>query len=372
MKTIETLENITFDLNNYSAYLDVWLNGLESELNFWASVIATGRAGDRILDDRKFDLEQYLDKEETSFIDIGSGPFATTGKYTEKTNLIFKAVDPLAYIYKALKLKGKITTGITPEYCMVERLVEKYGENKFDIVHMQNSLDHVFNPLIGIMQILGICKIGGKIILRHIENEAEKENYMGFHQWNLCVENNNFLIWRKEIKYCISKMFEKYIDVSFEKTDGYYFGVVIIKKIDLDLAIYKEFLSQIINLLDEKIFEKLSDFVLKNYNPYPEIKKYAKIIQNRKLYIWGAGGNGMAALTQCYYNEWQIEAFLDSNNSLTEFYGYKVISPHEVLSRIASGEREFIIISSTAYADQITSICKETGLEYGVDFCRFR
>jgi len=253
MKTIETLKNITFDLSDYTTYLDTWLNGIESELAFWANIIATKGGGDYsrywsdiISDTRKFNLEQYLDKEETFFIDIGSGPFASTGKYTEKTNLIFKAVDPLAYIYNALKQNYKITTGITPEYCMVECLVEKYGENKFDIVHMQNSLDHSFNPLIGIMQMLGICKIGGKIILRHAMNEAERENYSGFHQWNLCIENNNFFIWRKEIKYCISKIFGKYIDIALNGANDYC-EVAITKKLDLDLD--KKFQSKIINPL---------------------------------------------------------------------------------------------------------------------------
>jgi len=39
MKTIETLEDITFDLNNYQNYLDTWLNGLESEFIIISSTI---------------------------------------------------------------------------------------------------------------------------------------------------------------------------------------------------------------------------------------------------------------------------------------------------------------------------------------------
>jgi SAM-dependent methyltransferase len=369
MKIIETLEDIIFDLSDYQTYLDTWLNGLESELAFWEHFIATKGVYfgvnwfDLISDTREFNLEQYLDKEETFFIDIGSGPFSSTGKYTKRTNLIFKAVDPLAYIYKVLKRSNNIITGVTPEYCMVERLVEKYGKNKFDIVHMRNSLDHSFNPLIGIMQMLEICKIGGKIILFHATNEAERENYTGFHQWNLCIENDNFFIWRKEIKYCISKIFEKYTDIILKGTNDYC-EVAIIKKIDLDLD--KKLQLEIRNILDEKIFEKLSDFALKNYYPYPEIK-VAKIIQNRKVYIWGAGQNGMAALHLCRYNGWEIEAFLDSNKNLTEYYGYKVIYPHNVLPRITA-TRGFIIISSTKYANEIIQLCEEAGLKYGTDF----
>jgi SAM-dependent methyltransferase len=249
--------------------LNTWLNGIKSELEFWNNVIETKGSEwninwtDLISDERKFKLEKYIDRDEITFIDVGSGPFSSTGKYAQKTNLVFYAVDPLAYIYKTLKLKNKIITGITPEYCMVERLVEKYGTNKFDIVHMRNSLDHSFNPVVGIIQMLGICKLGGKIILQHAKNEAEREDYQGFHQWNLCVENNEFFIWRKEIRYNISKMFKKATDINIEKTNEDWVGVIITKKAGVEVDY--ELQTKIINILDEKVFEKLSNVIVNNF-----------------------------------------------------------------------------------------------------------
>lgn len=72
--------------------------------------------------------------------------------------------------------------------------------NYYDIVHMSNALDHCFDPLEGIYQLLTVVKVGGKIILRHNDNEAEHEKYTGFHQWNLTIVNGEFQIWRKGVR----------------------------------------------------------------------------------------------------------------------------------------------------------------------------
>ena len=35
-------------------------------------------------------------------------------------------------------------------------------------------------------------------MLRHAHNEAERENYSGFHQWNLTLKDGHFIIWNAE------------------------------------------------------------------------------------------------------------------------------------------------------------------------------
>jgi len=116
----------------------------------------------------------------------------------------------------------------------------------------------------------------------------------------------------------------------------------------------------------EALLKKINDNI-RNIIPYENLN--AKNLQNRKLYIWGAGLNGIDALSLCEENEWKVEAFLDSNRNLTEFNGYKVISPQDVLS--GNAKDYFIIISSIrAYAaDEIAHICEQAGLKEGMDFC---
>lgn len=73
-----------------------------------------------------------------------------------------------------------------------------FEEKMFDFVHMSNSLDHSFDAIAGTDELLYICIIGGKIVLRHHANEIE--NYDGLHQWNLSVLNEEkfFLTKRKK------------------------------------------------------------------------------------------------------------------------------------------------------------------------------
>ncbi|GHV46472.1 hypothetical protein AGMMS49546_34540 [Spirochaetia bacterium] len=290
---------LNFDENIYRKYLDAWLNGIDSELVYWEYYIKflnkPGFENWGILNDKQFEFDEYVESPKTVFIDIGSGPFSSVGFRTTKTELEFHAVDPLAFIYKGLKEKYKITTKITPEFGLVEKLTEKYGINKFDIVHMSNALDHSFNPIIGIYQMISLCKIGGKIILQHYENEAEYEKYCGFHQWNLCIVGSDFIIWKPEKKYNITKMFEEYVDSTAyyaegNKTEGKIindksgrkaFKVIMTKKKNIPIGVDNyivpdQNLSS--SILDEKIFEELSKIILQKYF-------YEKNKLKNKIYI---------------------------------------------------------------------------------------
>jgi len=115
----------------------------------------------------------------------------------------------------------------------------------------------------------------------------------------------------------------------------------------------------------ETLLKKINDNI-GNKASYENIN--TKNLYNRKLYIWGAGANGLDALSQCEKNEWKVDAFLDSNRNLTEFNGYKVIFPQDVLSD--SAKDYFIIISSKIYAPEIAQTCKQAGLKEGEDFWR--
>ncbi|MDR3012110.1 MAG: class I SAM-dependent methyltransferase [Chitinispirillales bacterium] len=259
---IESLNEFYFDLSAYEKYLETWLKGIPSEVSHWRRAMVKNWPDfrDRISNERRCNIEQYFDTPETFCIDIGSGPLSTCGSKTDKTKLRIIAVDPLAHSYKILREKLNITAGIAPEYCMVERLTEKFEHNTFDIVHMRNSLDHAFNPIFGIMQMMAICKKGGKIILQHTRNEAEEENYHGFHQWNLNVENNEFIIWRQNDKYNISKILNEHAEIIIEDTAKDWIGVVIIKKNDVEID--KDLQKSLIKILDEKLFERLSGYAV--------------------------------------------------------------------------------------------------------------
>ncbi|QFJ54995.1 hypothetical protein [Pseudobutyrivibrio xylanivorans] len=235
------------NITGYTEYVDKWLSGIEDEIEFWDNYMRTEGGvsfygfNETISPQKKFTLENDIPEnlcgKEIKFIDVGSGPFSRCGLVSEKAKLKATYVDPLAEVYEYLKRANEIDNGITVETCFVELLDKKYTANSFDIVHMSNSLDHCFSAIDGIYQLLYICKVGGKVILRHHENEAENEHYRGLHQWNLSLNNNEktFLIWRKDIKIDVCKLLEDYVDFELypnqRENNGYWvFNKVVMKK----------------------------------------------------------------------------------------------------------------------------------------------
>ena len=187
--------------NDYELYLQKWIHGIHSEIEYWDRYMATKGYGDTdgynkyTAMERPFALEEHLRLPETSFIDVGSGPFSICGTKTDKTKLDFKAVDMMASVYQALKTRYGITTEVTPAFALMECLTEQFGTERFDIVHVSNALDHTFDPMYTILQLVAICRTGGQVILQHHQNEAEAAQYNGLHQWNCTLQNGKFEIW---------------------------------------------------------------------------------------------------------------------------------------------------------------------------------
>ncbi len=195
--------------NTYKNYFEQWLSGIPSEIRFWDRLMETkgaclGEEAEKMFAlrcsfDAPFALENELEGKDTAFLDIGSGPFSNCGVKTFKSKLAITAIDPLASAYRLLKEKHGISAPIAPQTGIVEMVDELFEENSFDIVHMSNSLDHCFDPILGIRKMLYVAKIDGKIILRHNENEAERTHYTGLHQWNVHLsETGRFLLWRPD------------------------------------------------------------------------------------------------------------------------------------------------------------------------------
>ena len=81
-------------------------------------------------------------------------------------------------------------------YAESENLVEAFGENRFDVVHSRNALDHVFDPARSVREMLAVCKPGGAVFFQGHTNEGVTEGYQGYHQWNFLWEDDEFIIWR--------------------------------------------------------------------------------------------------------------------------------------------------------------------------------
>ena len=53
--------------------------------------------------------------------------------------------------------------------------------------------------IFSIYNLLYIVKIGGKVILRHFRNEAEGAMYTNFHQFNIDIQNNEAVLWNRDV-----------------------------------------------------------------------------------------------------------------------------------------------------------------------------
>ncbi len=234
-------------MREFEEYFSTWVDGLESEISWWNDYMRTEGLEffysfrKTVSPNKRFELEDDIPEEKYgqsfSFLDVGSGPFSRCGNITERVVLDFTAIDPLADAYNELKGKYELNNGVVPKTGFVELLEFEFEANSFDMVHMSNSLDHSFSAIDGLYQLLNVCKVGGCVVLRHHENEAENEGYIGLHQWNLSLKNDekSFVIWRRNERYDVCKIFADYADFILmpdiiEDSGHWIYNKVIMKK----------------------------------------------------------------------------------------------------------------------------------------------
>jgi SAM-dependent methyltransferase len=152
-----------------------------------------------------------------SILDVGAGPLTTLGKIWEGRNVHITAVDPLAEAYRRLLDEVNITPPVRTQPGEVERLSELFPTEYFDLIHMQNALDHSLDPLLGIRQMLEVLKSGCFILLFHEVNEGVNHGYQGgFHHWNLCVEDGHFVIWNREARTSVNDALDNTVEITVE------------------------------------------------------------------------------------------------------------------------------------------------------------
>jgi SAM-dependent methyltransferase len=135
-----------------------------------------------------------LQVDEIQILDVGAGPLTILGKRHPTKTLAIVAIDVLAREYDALLAEFGIDPTVRTQYGDAEKLVESYGQNRFDFVHAVNCVDHMVDPLAAIEQMLLVVKPGCIVYLSHVENEANSQSYGGLHQWNLKCKHDDLII----------------------------------------------------------------------------------------------------------------------------------------------------------------------------------
>ena len=192
--------------------IDSWRERSAEEVNFWENWIFTERSRWPQEYKRRTDPTTPMAKEVENFLDglglpadrtvkildIGAGPLSFIGTNSEKYTIDLTVVDPLAEEYNRL-LDQKNVTGVPrPERGYFETATTQFGAEAFDLVWSRNSLDHALDPVLGLFNLLNVCRIGGGLLLSFHPNEAEGGNYAGLHQWNLDYRDGEVVLSQKD------------------------------------------------------------------------------------------------------------------------------------------------------------------------------
>jgi SAM-dependent methyltransferase len=225
-----------------------WESGLiKDELFFWEKALADGGknwnpAEFRLRTDLNLPFQDELRKlisaapnSTVRILDVGSGPLTRVGTQWPGRDVKITATDPLAEHYNALLKKLGIVPPVPVTFAHGEKLLETFPPNHFDLAYASNSLDHSYDPLKAIEQMLAVTKPGGFVYLWHFANGGKHECYSGLHQWNFDVIKGDFIISDGKAARSLAAYFGSGIQLECERTSAFGGEVVIakIKKMSL-------------------------------------------------------------------------------------------------------------------------------------------
>ncbi|MDY3857903.1 MAG: methyltransferase domain-containing protein [Muribaculaceae bacterium] len=216
-----------------------WLKGIPYEIKFWQSyyhhkpslrkLYSWSDYGNSCRLDN-FDVQGFLSTAGASplMIDVGCALSYVPGTKFDNPGVRMDMIDPLAEHYNRIlddthSDRTRLKTG------MIELLSTMYAEGSVDLVHVRNALDHSANPMAGILECMQVLRQGGVLYLHHHINEAEREAYRGFHQYNIDAQDGRLIIWNRSDRIDVADRLKAVAEVSCQIVDGQYVVAVIRK-----------------------------------------------------------------------------------------------------------------------------------------------
>ena len=182
---------------------------LREELAFWRSLFDGTHANrlfvdgfrERVANERRFQphLEQLVEHlpidSVVRVLDVGSGPLTQVGTVSDRRRVEITAVDPLAEEYDVLREEfGVPRRGVSYRPCSAEELTRHFRRGSFDLIYARNALDHAYDPLAAIRQMIEVAKPTGACWLAHSTDEGKKQGYSQLHQWNFSPRHDGDLV----------------------------------------------------------------------------------------------------------------------------------------------------------------------------------
>jgi SAM-dependent methyltransferase len=138
-------------------------------------------------------LHKYL-LGDSRVLDVGSGPASVLGGLLNGISINITAVDPLANKYLQLFNTYGIQPLVKPIFGEGENL-SQVVRGKFDFIYSRNALDHSYDPIKAIQEMINVCSSGGTVFLENVINEGYNQKYKGLHQWNFMPASNDLVVW---------------------------------------------------------------------------------------------------------------------------------------------------------------------------------
>jgi SAM-dependent methyltransferase len=194
-------------------YEQRWSQHIPDELRFWDSWLRDRPWPDQFefrTDPRaelQPELAALLPRGQTAYrlLDVGAGPLTALGKRLDGISLEISATDALAQHFDQLLERNHVQPPVRTAPCKAENLGSCFTPGSFDLVFCQNALDHVYDPIAAVDEIVRVLKPAGAVFLRHFENEGYREAYSGLHQWNFTIDDGDFIIWNPKIRVNVSR-----------------------------------------------------------------------------------------------------------------------------------------------------------------------
>lgn len=208
-----------------------WLDSVGDEIKYWRHYLSTSGGDypedfafrlrhDTLIEARDTRLAKRLalfPRDNVRLLDVGSGPLTNLGKIVDGKTVDITACDPLADIYDILIKENGLQPPVRTVFSDAENLSTFFSAHSFDVIHSANAMDHSYDPISAILEMLKVVAVDGFVYLGHFENEAEWENYSGFHQWNFTERNGDFFAWNKTTEVSISQFFHGCVSFDVER-----------------------------------------------------------------------------------------------------------------------------------------------------------
>lgn len=204
-------------LRNRLAHRRLWFGGIYDEVTWWRGWLGSvegqmwlsevERVECPLQDATVARLLEELSQPSIRILDVGAGPVTHLGYTYPGKQLLICAIDPLAEEYARLLRELHVECPIPTIKGQGERLLDQFEPESFDLVYASNSLDHSYNPLAIVDNMLQVVTRGGFVMLRHYRNEGRTGNYHGLHQWNFDIRNGDLVIWNERQRHNLSHGF---------------------------------------------------------------------------------------------------------------------------------------------------------------------